>query len=198
MVSDHDVVLHRPHVLGPSSTDLVKYGHKKKIVTRRHSDVNFLTIHGRPRYPGLDIWVRNCDQRIEVEIPPGNYLFVQAGRQFEHITGGLIKAVLHEVVVNDRTLEVSDSDVYISLVYSSRVLHHDQVIERRKVEFPDRPLIRVSSSFFWNLSLDFDLVPITALEDKAGIVRRKNLEAGLEEGDEVFYEPMKVAEQIRR
>ena len=66
------------------------------------------------------------------------------------------------------------------------------------MEFPDRPLIRISSSFFWNLSFNYDLVPIAALKDKAGIVRRKNLEAGLDEGEELIYEPMKVAEQVRK
>lgn len=38
--------------------------------------------------------------------PTGRYLLVQAGKQMEHITGGLIKAGYHEVVVNDATLEV--------------------------------------------------------------------------------------------
>ena len=64
-------------------------------------------------------------------------------------------------------------------MYSSRVL--DQAIERRKVEFPDRPLIRISSTFFWHLSSDYDLVPIAALKDKADILRTKNLEAELNE-----------------
>jgi hypothetical protein len=81
-------------------------------------------------------------------------------------------------------------------IHSSRVLH--QAIERRKVEFPDRPLIRISSTFFWHLSSDYDLVPIAALKDKAGILRAKNLEAGLNEGDEVIYEPMKVGQQVRK
>jgi isopenicillin N synthase-like dioxygenase len=105
----------RSHVLAPSSTDLVKYGQNGTIVTRRHSDVNFLTIHGRSRYPSLDIWARNSKQRIGVEIPPGNNFVVQAGKQLEHITGGLIKAGFHEVVVNDQTLTVSDSDANILL-----------------------------------------------------------------------------------
>jgi hypothetical protein len=69
-------------------------------------------------------------------------------------------------------------------LHSSRVFDHWQAIERRKMEFPDRPLIRISSTFFWNLSSDY-LVPIAALKDKAGILRAKNLEAGLDEGDEV-------------
>ena len=82
------------------------------------------------------------------------------------------------------------------LVYSSRVL--DQAIERRKVEFPDRPLIRISSTFFWHLSSDYDLIPIAALKDRANALRAKNLEAGLNEGDEVIYEPMKVGQQVRK
>ena len=81
-------------------------------------------------------------------------------------------------------------------MYSSRVL--DQAIERRKVEYPDRPLIRVSSTFFWHLSSDYDLVPVPALKDKAGILRAKNIEAGLNEGDEVIYEPMKVGQLVRK
>ena len=86
--------------------------------------------------------------------------------------------------------------IYIFFVHSSRVL--DQAIERRKVECPDRPLIRISSTFFWHLSSDFDLVPIPALTDKAGILRANNLEAGLIEGDEMIYEPMKVGQQVRK
>ena len=98
--------------MGPTGTDLVKYGQKGTILTNRHSDVNFLTIHGRSRYPGLDIWTRNLKtghwQSTGVEIPTGNYFLVQAGKQLEHISGGLIKAGPHEVIVNDRTLKVSD------------------------------------------------------------------------------------------
>ena len=81
-------------------------------------------------------------------------------------------------------------------MYSSRVLH--QAIERRKMECPDRPLIRISSTFSWHLSPDYVLVSITALKGKADILRAKNLEAGLNEGDEVIYEPMKVAQQVRK
>ena len=60
------------------------------------------------------------------------------------------------------------------------------------MEFPDRPLFRVSSTFFWLLSPDYEQVPIAALKDKARILRAKNLEAGLNEGDEeVIYERIK-------
>jgi isopenicillin N synthase-like dioxygenase len=190
--------LDRPHLLAPTSSDLRKYGQKDTILAGFHSDLNFLTIHGRSRYPGLNIWARNTGQRIGVQIPPGYNLLVQAGKQLEHITGGLIKAGFHEVVVNEQTLAVSDSNSlwYYLLVHSSRGL--DQAMERRKVEFPDRPLIRISSTFFWHLSSDYDLVPIAALKDKARILRSQNLEAGLFEGDEVDYEPMKVGHQVRK
>jgi isopenicillin N synthase-like dioxygenase len=85
----------------------VKYGEKDTILAGFHSDLNFLTIHGRSRYPGLHIWARNTGKRIPVKLPPtGRYLLVQAGKQLEHMTGGLIKAGFHEVVVNDATLQV--------------------------------------------------------------------------------------------
>ena len=105
----------RPHVLGPSATDLVKYGQRGTVLTKRHADINFLTIHGRSRYPSLNIWTRNTGQRTGVEIPPGENFLVLAGKQLEHITGGLIKASYHEVVVNDHTLAVSDSDINVFL-----------------------------------------------------------------------------------
>ena len=100
-------MLRRPHLLAPTASDLKKYGKKDTILAGFHTDLNFLTIHGRSRYPGLNIWARNTGKRIPVRMPPGNYLLVQAGKQLEHITGGLVKAGYHEVVVNDDTLAVS-------------------------------------------------------------------------------------------
>ena len=117
-VFDMGIHLNRPHLLAPTSSDLVKYGQKDTILAGFHSDLNFLTIHGRSRYPGLNIWARNTGQRIGVEIPPGYNLLVQAGKQLEHITGGLIKAGFHEVVVNDKTLAVSDSEAFVSSLIS--------------------------------------------------------------------------------
>jgi len=166
-----------PHLLAPTASDLVKYGTKDTILAGFHTDLNFLTIHGRSRYPGLHIWARNTGKRIPVKIPPGNYLLVQAGKQLEHITGGLIKAGFHEVVVNEKTVEV---------------------IESRKAQFPNRPLVRISSTFFWHLSSDFDLTPIPSLVDKAKELRAEQFNLGRDEGDEVEYPPMKVGEQVQR
>lgn len=97
----------RPHLLAPTASDLVKYNEKDTILAGFHTDLNFLTIHGRSRYPGLHIWARNTGKRLLVQFPPtGRYLLVQAGKQLEHLTSGLIKAGYHEVVVNEPTLAV--------------------------------------------------------------------------------------------
>jgi hypothetical protein len=99
-----------PHLLAPTASDLVKYHKKDTILAGFHTDLNFLTIHGRSRYPGLHIWARNTGKRIPVQFPPtGRYLLVQAGKQLEHLTGGLIKAGYHEVVVNEATIAVNFS-----------------------------------------------------------------------------------------
>ncbi|KAJ8084422.1 hypothetical protein PM082_003192 [Marasmius tenuissimus] len=50
-----------------------------------HTDLNFLTIHGRSHFPGLRLWARNTGKRIAVQMPPGNYLLVQVGKQLEHL-----------------------------------------------------------------------------------------------------------------
>jgi isopenicillin N synthase-like dioxygenase len=168
--------LSRPHLLAPTASDLAKYGEKDTILAGFHTDLNFLTIHGRSRYPGLHIWARNTGKRIAVKIPQGNYLLVQAGKQLEHITGGLIKAGFHEVVVNDKTV---------------------QVIEDRKARLPDRPLVRISSTFFWHLSSDHDLEPLPALAEQARSLRAQQFNLGKDEGEEKQYPPMKVGELVQ-
>ncbi|KAI0068123.1 Clavaminate synthase-like protein [Artomyces pyxidatus] len=168
-----------PHLLAPTASDLVKYGQKDTILAGFHTDLNFLTIHGRSRYPGLHIWARNTGKRIPVKFPPtGRYLLVQAGKQLEHLSGGLVKAGYHEVVVNEATVEV---------------------IERRKKEFPDRPLIRISSTYFSHLSSDYDLAPITSLASRARELRvaTHNLGSSTDDSEETIYPPMKVGEQVQ-
>ena len=163
----------RPHLLAPTASDLRKYGNKDTILAGFHTDLNFLTIHGRSRYPGLNIWARNTGDRIAVKIPPGNYLLVQAGKQLEYSTGGLIKAGYHEVVVNEMTIEM---------------------MEKRKRE--DRPLIRISSTLFWHLNSDFDLAPVPELAERARQVRAEQSNIGRDEGEEAQYPPTKVGHQV--
>ncbi|KAI0001707.1 hypothetical protein BJV77DRAFT_1063118 [Russula vinacea] len=168
-----------PHLLAPTASDLVKYNKKDTILAGFHTDLNFLTIHGRSRYPGLHIWARNTGKRILVQFPPtGRYLLVQAGKQLEHLSGGLIKAGYHEVVVNEPTIAT---------------------IQRRKMEFPDRPLIRISSTFFWHLSSDYDLAPIPSLAKRSGEAKGQNIGQGssIDDLEDTVYEPMKVGQQVQ-
>jgi isopenicillin N synthase-like dioxygenase len=98
---------------------------------------------------------------------------VQAGKQLEHLTGGLVRAGFHEVVVNEATMAA---------------------IEARRPS--GRPLIRISSTFFWHLSSDYDLAPIKELADRAHALTADRRNLG-EEEDEVTYEPMKVGAQVQ-
>ena len=67
-----------PHLLAPTASDLRKYGVKNTILAGFHTDLNFLTIHGQSRYPGLNIWARNTGKRIPVTFPKeGKFLLVQ-------------------------------------------------------------------------------------------------------------------------
>ncbi|KAH7105137.1 Clavaminate synthase-like protein [Auriculariales sp. MPI-PUGE-AT-0066] len=150
-----------PHLLAPTASNLNKYNQPDTILAGFHTDLNFLTIHAASRYPGLHIWARNTGKRIPVAVPRG-MLLVQAGKQLEHLTGGYVRAGFHEVVVNDKTIET---------------------INRRTAEFPDRPLIRISSTFFWHLSSDFDLQPIQSLQEEDTLQR---------------YPLMKVGEQVQQ
>jgi len=168
-----------PHLLAPTASDLVKYNKKDTILAGFHTDLNFLTIHGRSRYPGLHIWARNTGKRIPVQFPPtGRYLLVQAGKQLEYLTGGLIKAGYHEVVVNEATIAA---------------------VQRRKAESPDRPLIRISSTFFWHLSSDYDLAPIPSLVKHSSHAKVQDKGQGLsiEDVEDTIYEPIKVGQQVQ-
>jgi len=50
-----------------------------------YSDLNFLTIHGKSRFPGLFVWLRD-GRKASIKIPDG-CLLVQAGQQLEYVTG---------------------------------------------------------------------------------------------------------------
>lgn len=86
------------HLLAPTGVDLDKYNKLGTVIAGYHYDLNFLTIHGRSRYPGLFIWLRN-GQRIPVRIPKG-CLLLQAGAQLQYLTGGFIQAGYHEVCLS--------------------------------------------------------------------------------------------------
>ena len=70
-------------------------------------------------------------------------------------------------------------------------------IKKRKADFSDRPLIRISSTFFWHLSSDYNLAPIPVLAEQAQKVRAEQFNLGKDEGEEVVYPEMKVGEQVQ-
>lgn len=90
------------HLLAPTGSDLEK-NDVGAIFAGFHYDIAFLTIHGKSRYPGLYVWLRN-NQKLQVKVPNG-CLLLQAGKTFEHITGGYVLAGFHEVVYTEKTKE---------------------------------------------------------------------------------------------
>lgn len=92
-----------PHLLSPTGSDLSKYHQLNTVFAGFHYDLNFLTIHGQSRFPGLNIWARNTGSKMAVSVPKG-YFLVQAAKQLEILTGGTILAGYHEVVVTEATL----------------------------------------------------------------------------------------------
>lgn len=85
-------------ILAPTGSDLIKNG-PGTIFAGLHYDFNFMTIHGKNRFPGLYIWLRT-GEKIPVKIPDGAFL-LQSGRQFEIVTGGYVMKGFHEVVYNE-------------------------------------------------------------------------------------------------
>src|ERR1700752_748549 len=85
-----------PHLLAPTGSDLKEYNRKGDIFAGFHYDLNFLTLHGKSRYPGLYVWMRD-GSRLPVKVPDG-CLIIQAGKQLEWLTGDAIHAGYHEVI----------------------------------------------------------------------------------------------------
>lgn len=58
-----------PHLLAPTGSDLKK-NKEGAILAGFHYDISFLTIHGKSRFPGLYVWLRN-NQKLQVKVPDG-------------------------------------------------------------------------------------------------------------------------------
>jgi isopenicillin N synthase-like dioxygenase len=124
-----------PHLLAPTGSDFNKYGALGSVLAGIHYDLNFMTIHGKSRYPGLFIWTRDGHKKA-VRIADG-CLLVQAGKQFEYLMGGVVEAGFHEVVVTPATRAI---------------------IEQRRQE--GKSLWRVSSTLFSHFQSDQILQPL--------------------------------------
>lgn len=94
-----------PHLLAPTASDLIKYD-VGTAFAGFHYDLNFITVHGKSKYPGLFLWTRAMKKQ-PVKIPDG-CLLLQAGIMFEQLTGGYVMAGYHEVMYTEATKEVVD------------------------------------------------------------------------------------------
>lgn len=91
------------HLLAPTGSDLIK-NDVGATLAGFHYDIALLTVHGKARYPGLFVWLRNW-KKLAVKIPKG-CLLIQAGSSFEHITGGYVLSGYHEVMCTEDTKRV--------------------------------------------------------------------------------------------
>ena len=132
-----------PHLLAPTASDLLKYDVGTPFAGF-HYDLNFITIHGKSRYPGLYLWTRD-KKKQPVSIPDG-CLLLQSGIQFEHITGGYVMAGFHEVIYDQN---VKDK-VRANLEENKNGGKHS--------------LWRISSTLFSHLRYDVDLSPLQELK----------------------------------
>ena len=142
-----------PHLLAPTGSDLHRFGELGTVLAGFHSDINFLTVHGRSRYSGLFIWTRQ-GKRATVDIPHG-CLLLQAGKQFEYLTGGQVLAGFHEVIVSEQTIKN---------------------IEQAKQT--GQSLWRVSSTMFTHIASDQILQPLKSFENPQTMGKYPPMKAG--------------------
>jgi len=139
-----------PHLLAPTASDLEKHG-LDTILAGFHQDLNFLTFHGKSRFSGLYVWLRD-GTKMPVIVPDG-CLLAQAGMELEHLTGGYIKAGYHEVIVTEKAVQQIE-------------------VARRQ----GRPLWRISSTLFSHISSDTQLTVLYGTEEEKQIAREKYLD----------------------
>ena len=80
---------------GHAGVDVDRFSTPGTCYAGYHYDLNFLTIHGKSRFPGLAVWLQD-GRRMPVSIPDG-CLLIQAGKQIEWLTNGHIRGGMHEV-----------------------------------------------------------------------------------------------------
>lgn len=144
-----------PHLLAPTGSDLAEHGKLGTVFAKYHYDLNFITIHGKSRYPGLYVWTRE-GKKVAVKVPKG-CLLVQAGKQFEYLTGGEVLAGYHEVLVSEATL---------------------RAVEEAKSAQPPRSLWRVSSTLFSHVASDNVLQPLGPFATEEALSKYPPIKAG--------------------
>ncbi|CAN0377090.1 unnamed protein product, partial [Phaeothamnion confervicola] len=114
---------------------------------------NCLTIHGKSRFPGLSVWLRD-GRKTSVAVPDG-CLLVQAAKQLEHLTGGHILAGFHEVAVGTATVAAIEA-----------------------AEAAGANLWRVSSTCFGHVASDQELRPLGRFATPEALSRYPPIKAG--------------------
>ena len=109
-------------LLAPTGIDISKYNTLNTTYATFHTDISFLTIHGKSNYPGLRIWLRN-GTRMDLKIPDG-CLLLQVGRQLEWLTGGYFTAGYHEVICTYDTLKKYKNNTESNWRVSSTLFSH--------------------------------------------------------------------------
>ena len=140
-----------PHLLAPTATDVARHHALNEVYAGYHYDMNFLTIHGKSRFPGLHIWTRG-GERLPVSMPEG-CLLLQAGKELEWLTGGHVRAGMHEVICSEGTLRS-----YEAALRSQR----EGAGERRRSTW------RISSTLFSHVASDQKLEPVDKFRELAG------------------------------
>jgi hypothetical protein len=134
-------------------------------------DLNLLTIHGKSRFPGLFVWLRD-GRRVAVVVPDG-CLLLQAGKQLEWLTGGHVRAGMHEVVLSpaaSRAAEEAKKDGRSTWRVSSTLFAHvasDQILrplghfanEALAADYPPTPAGKQVESELSVLQLKADTSP---------------------------------------
>lgn len=134
-----------PHLLAPTASDLVK-NEVGTAFAGFHYDLNFITCHGKSRYPGLFIWLRNW-KKMACKIPMG-CLLMQSGIMFESMTGGYILAGYHEVIYTQATKDKLE-----------------EVKQEMEASGKKRVLWRISSTMFGHLRYDVDIRPLPEMAE---------------------------------
>lgn len=142
-----DAMAQGPHLLAPTGSDLAAHSDLGTVFAGYHYDLNLLTIHGKSRFPGLHVWLRD-GRRVAVRVPDG-CLLLQAGKQLEWLTGGHVRAGMHEVVVTPET---------------------QAAVEAARAA--GRSLWRVSSTVFAHVASDATLQPLGHFAQEPGAMER--------------------------
>jgi len=149
-----------PHLLAPTGSNLREHGKLGTVFAGYHYDLNFLTIHGKSRFSGLYVWTRD-GRKMLVKVPDG-CLLLQAGKQFEWLTGGHVLAGFHEVVVNEAAIAAKEA-----------------------AEKAGRSLWRISSTLFGHIASNQSLKPVGHFANEPTAANYPDITAGTQVMEEL-------------